>query len=124
MTLILINSSPVPLYEQLKEQIKQGILRGDPAGGEMLPSIRGLAQSLSTSVITVKRAYDDLEKEGYVFTTPGKGTFVSGHSQGQARQDYLNQLDGQISDLVSAAKHLGVSLPELRQAITNKFERE
>ena len=49
MKLILINSSPMPLYEQLKEQIKQGILRGDPAGGEMLPSIRGLAQSLSTS---------------------------------------------------------------------------
>ncbi|MEA4891118.1 MAG: GntR family transcriptional regulator [Peptococcaceae bacterium] len=121
MNLLLINSSPIPLYEQLKEQIKQGILRGDPAGGELLPSIRSLAQSLSTSVITVKRAYDDLERDGYIFTAPGKGTFVSTYSRGQAREDYLKQLDQQVDLLVEKAQSLGISCRELQALIAEKY---
>lgn len=121
MKLFLSNNSSTPLYEQLKEQIRQGILQGDPAGGGMLPSIRSLAQSLSTSIITVKRAYDDLEQEGYIYTTPGKGTFVSPQSQEQVRRISLEELDRQIEEVVAKAHSLGVSCAELEKTIAEKY---
>ena len=77
MNIIISNASARPLYEQIEEQIKNEILAGNLTQGEPLPSIRYLARELKVSIITTKRAYDDLEADGFLTTTPGKGTFVS-----------------------------------------------
>ena len=77
MNIIISNSSDVPLYEQVKEQIKNKIVSNELKAGEILPSIRNLAKDLKISVITTKNAYDELEREGYVQTIQGKGTYVS-----------------------------------------------
>ena len=76
MDIIISNSSNVPLYEQVKEQIKNKIVSNELKAGELLPSIRSLAKDLRISVITTKNAYDELEREGYVETIQGKGTYV------------------------------------------------
>ena len=77
MDIIISNSVDTPLYEQVKEQIKNKIVANELKAGELLPSIRSLAKDLRISVITTKNAYDELEKEGYVETIPGKGTYVA-----------------------------------------------
>ena len=77
MDIIIVNDSATPLYEQTISQIKAAILKGDIQQGALLPSIRMMAKELKVSIITVKRAYEDLEREGFVATTPGKGTYVS-----------------------------------------------
>ena len=77
MDIIISNSSNIPLYEQVKEQIKNKIVSNELKTGELLPSIRSLAKDLRISVITTKNAYEELEREGYVETIPGKGTYVA-----------------------------------------------
>ena len=77
MDIIISNSSGIPLYEQVKEQIKNKIVSNELKTGDLLPSIRSLAKDLRISVITTKNAYEELEKEGYVETVPGKGTYVA-----------------------------------------------
>ena len=77
MNIIISNSSNTPIYEQIKEQIKNKIVSNELKTGELLPSIRNLAKDLRVSVITTKNAYDELEREGYVETIPGKGTYVA-----------------------------------------------
>ena len=78
MNIIISNSDPRPIYEQVGEAIRAAIVSGELAAGEALPSIRGLAKDLRISVITTKRAFEDLEREGYIETVPGKGSFVAG----------------------------------------------
>ena len=82
MDIIISNSVDTPLYEQVKEQIKNKIVANELKAGELLPSIRSLAKDLRISVITTKNAYDELEKEGYVETIPGKGTYVANKKVG------------------------------------------
>ncbi|MEL7623430.1 MAG: GntR family transcriptional regulator [Clostridiales bacterium] len=120
MNLILSNSSPVPLYEQLEQQLKTAIHSGELQPGQPLPSIRSLAASLATSIITVKRAYDDLEKEGYLFTTPGKGTFVSVDGVAALTESHLLQLKGELVELLRSFEDAGVTRSEVCRLIRDQ----
>ena len=109
MLLTVDNSSSIPLYQQIVDQIREKILTGQLRAGDPLPSIRQLAADLLISVITTKRAYQELENEGLIQTRPGHGTFVS-----ELRRDYLQQVglrevEGRLRDAVRTASRLGVS---------------
>ena len=92
MDILISNDSPVKLYEQIENQIKNQILNGSLKSGEMLPSIRMLAKELKVSIITTKRAYEELEKEGFIETVVGKGTFVSGANSERLKEAAMAEM--------------------------------
>ena len=104
MNLIISNSSNTPIYEQIKEQITNKILSNELKTGELLPSIRSLAKDLRISVITTKNAYEELEREGYVETIPGKGTYVANKNKEMIREEQLQKVEGLLDTAVSIAK--------------------
>ena len=115
MNILIANASPQPLYEQIEEQVRNQILSGSLRQGDPMPSIRHLARELKVSVITAKRAYDDLEAEGFLTTTPGKGTFVSLANLERLRQVAMSQIEGKLAEAVDAARAIGLGLAELQQ---------
>ena len=104
MDIIISNSSNTPIYEQIKEQIKNKIVSNELKTGELLPSIRTLAKDLRISVITTKNAYEELEREGYVTTIPGKGTYVASKNIELIREEQLQKIEGLLDTAVSIAK--------------------
>lgn len=112
MNININNSSTVPLYEQIQNQIKTQILNGTLAPGEGLPSIRNLAKELKVSIITSKRAYEELEKEGFVETVTGKGTFVAKQNTERMKEIMLYEIENKLEDIIKQAKAVGVSLEE------------
>ncbi|NQD98762.1 PSM export ABC transporter transcriptional regulator PmtR, partial [Staphylococcus xylosus] len=114
MKILLKNSSESPIYEQIKQQIKENILKGYVVPGEHLPSMRELAQDLSVSVITTKRAYEDLEKDGFVFTIRGKGTFVKEQDSSILKEKQFIVIESLAKSMSKEAKTIGMSLPELQ----------
>lgn len=121
LNIIISNTSPQPLYEQVEEQIKRAILSGELAPGEALPSIRYLARELRVSIITAKRAYDDLERDGFVQTTQGKGTFVSLANLDRLREVAMSQIEEKLAEAVGAAKAIGLGLEEFQQIIEELY---
>ncbi len=121
MNIIISNTSPQPLYEQVEEQIKRAILSGELAPGEALPSIRYLARELRVSIITAKRAYDDLERDGFVQTTQGKGTFVSLANLDRLREVAMSQIEEKLAEAGGAAKATGAGLEEVQQIIEELY---
>ncbi len=113
MNIIISNTSDEPIYRQIAEQIKEMILRGQLKGGVLLPSIRGLARDLRISVITTNRAYEELEKEGFILSVPGKGSFVSEESKEFLREVRLKSLEDKLLEAISKSKALNLSLDEL-----------
>ena len=111
MNLMISNSSGQPIYEQICTQIKQLIQSGSLAADEALPSIRLLAKDLRISVITTKRAYEELEREGYIYTVPGKGSFASGSMDADAAR--RKELLTRVRELVTELRYLGVTDEEL-----------
>lgn len=107
MKMIISNSSSVPIYEQIKESIINQILDGELNEDELLPSIRVLAQEIKISVMTIKKAYDELEKEGYLKSIQGKGTFVAPKNTELAKEQAQKEIEKYIEKIVS---------------ISNKFE--
>lgn len=93
MNLIISNASGQPIYEQIYAQIKAEILRGTLREGDALPSIRALAKDLRISVITTKRAYDELERDGYIYTVAAKGCYVAERNAELVREEHLRQLE-------------------------------
>jgi len=122
MRIVISNSSKEPIYEQIKRQIKESILRGKLAEGELLPSIRQLAKDLQISVITTKRAYDDLEQEGYIVSVVGKGSFVAGQNRELLREMRLRWIEERLAEVVAESRSLGVSLPELLEMLRLLYE--
>jgi len=122
MNILISNSSKEPIYEQIKRQIKESILRGELNEGDPLPSIRQLAKDLHISVITTKRAYDDLENEGYIVTVVGKGTFVAGQNREFLREKRLRWIEEKLAEVVAESKALGVTLPELAEMLQLLYE--
>lgn len=118
MEIILSNSSGVPIYEQIVKQLKALILRGDLREGEALPSMRLLARELRISVITTKRAYEELEREGFISTVPGKGSFVAPQDPELYREDTLRRAEEHLAQAVEIGRLGGISLPELQQTLT------
>ena len=122
MKIILSNASLDPIYQQIMDQIKALIVDGELGEGEALPSIRVLAQGLKISVITTKRAYEELEREGYLETVPGKGSFVAGQNQALLREKRLKIVEEKLAEGIFAAKAGGLSLPELEAMLRLLYE--
>ena len=99
MQLYIDNRSGAPIYDQIYSQIKDAILSGQVTEGEALPSIRALAKDLRISVITTKRAYDELESEGFIYTLPGKGCFVAERSTELLREEYLKKIEEHMQEV-------------------------
>lgn len=124
MKIIISNSSPDPIYEQIAVQIKNQIISGELNEGEALPSIRKLAQQLQISVITTKRAYEELEKEGFIDTVGGKGCFVAMQNKELLLEKKKKIVEDKLSDAVIEAKMLGISLDELQEMLSLLYKEE
>ena len=117
MDMILRNTGEKPIYEQITDQIKAQILSGTLRAGDALPSMRLLAKELRISVITTKRAYEELEREGFLTTVPGKGCFVAGQNPEFLRETQLKQVEELLAHAVDAARLCGISSAELHEII-------
>ena len=117
MDIVIHNSGGVPIYDQITRQMKGLILRGELKEGEALPSMRLLARELRISVITTKRAYEELEREGFLTTVPGKGCFVAPQNPELAREDALRRAEEHLSQAVDVAKTAGLTLAELTETL-------
>ncbi|NNG66882.1 GntR family transcriptional regulator [Caldanaerobacter subterraneus] len=117
MDIIISNSSEEPIYEQIVRQIKEAILKGELEERELLPSIRNLAKELQISVITTKRAYDELEKEGFITTIPGKGTYVAAQNKELMREKRLKIVEEKLVEAIIAAKAVNLSLEEIKEML-------
>lgn len=124
MDIIISTSSDTPLYEQIVDQIKQQILTGELLQQTMLPSIRTLAKELHVSIITTKRAYEELEALGLVDTVVGKGTFVSAVPTSQVREAAIVRLEEKIADIIKQAKIIGLNKEELNDLFLTLYEEE
>jgi GntR family transcriptional regulator len=124
MKVIISNASPDPIYAQINNQIKAQIIAGDLKEGDALPSIRGLAKKLRISVITTKRAYDELEKEGFIDTVGGKGCFVAMQNKEFLKEKKMKTIEEKMSDMVKDAKKLGIHQKELREMLSILYDGE
>ena len=124
MELIISNASNQPIYEQIVQQIKQHILTGTLAEEEMLPSIRALAKDLRISVITTKRAYEELEREGFIYTVAGKGCFVAGRSSDWVKEDLLRKIEAHLLEAAHLAALAGIGREELGGMLALLWEEE
>jgi GntR family transcriptional regulator len=117
MKIIISGSSQEPLYEQIASQIKNQIIMGELKPGDALPSIRNLAKELQISVITTKRAYHELEMDGFIETVGGKGSFVSGENKELFREKRLRMLEEKLYEVIAEGRFLGISLRELKEML-------
>ena len=117
MELILRNNTGQPIYEQIRDQIKGQILSGELAAGAPLPSIRALAKDLRISVITTKRAYDELESQGFLVTVAGKGSFVAQRSTALIREEHYRQIEQHLQQAARLAVGCGLTTEDLCQML-------
>lgn len=124
MDIIIVNSADTPIYQQITRQIKDAILKGELQEGELLPSVRTLAKDLNISVITTRRAYDELEKEGFTNNMTGKGTFVATQNVELLRESRYRTIEEKLQQIVEYAKSIGVSKDEITKMLNVFFEEE
>ena len=117
MELVISNASNLPIYEQIVVGVKQHILSGELHEGDLLPSIRALAKDLRISVITTKRAYEDLERMGLVEMQPGKGCFVAAGNRELMREAALKRVEDHLQAAINAAAGSGISADDVRQML-------
>lgn len=122
MNIIITNSSGDPIYEQITNQIKRAIIVGELAEGEQLPSIRLLAKELQISVITTKRAYEELERAGFIETVPGKGSYVSMQNKELLKEKRLAELENKLNEVIVESKLIGLSIEELQEMLRLLYE--
>ncbi len=124
MDILISNASELPIYEQIRQQIQQMILAGALAPGEMLPSMRSLARDLRISVITTKRAYEELEAAGFIETVAGKGCFVSAQSPQMLRETRMHMAEEHLKKAVDVAKTGAIPLADLVDTLSLLYEEE
>lgn len=124
MQIIISNVSDKPLYEQIKEQIKAAILQNELKQGEMLPSIRGLANDIHVSVLTTRRVYEELETEGFIITQAGKGSFVAPENLELLQESKRQIVEKKLEEAWEAARSLGISKKEMYLMMDLIFEEE
>ena len=124
MNIIISNSSGKPIYEQIVAQIKQLIMTDVLKEGDALPSMRTLAKELRISVITTKRAYEELEKEGFIETITGKGSFVAGKDKELIREERYRQIEALLEKACETARMNGMTLEELLVIMTLLYKEE
>ncbi len=124
MKILISNTSNTPIYEQISTQIKDQVLKGVLEEGSPLPSIRGLARDLNVSVITTKRAYDELEKDGFIETMQGKGSFIAMQNKELIREKKLTIIEEKLAEIVDDSKILGLQLNEIQTMLKILFEED
>ena len=124
MKIVISNTSDMPLYKQIEDQIIDAILKGDLSEGETLPSIRSLANDLKVSVLTIRRVYDDLEQDGFVNRQVGIGTIVSAGNVELLRDSKRRLVEQKMLDMIQTAKALGITQQELNDMMNILFEEE
>lgn len=124
LNIIISNSNGKPIYEQITTQIKNAIIGGELLAGDPLPSMRGLAKELRISVITTKRAYEDLEREGFIVTVVGKGSFVAEKNMEFVRENQLRKVEESIQKAVADARAGGITLGELIDMLSIIYQEE
>ncbi len=122
MDILIDNTSKIPIYEQIVSQIKDSIMNGTLNEGDALPSMRQLAKDLKVSVITTKRAYEELENEGYTYSVVGKGSFVKEQNLEQIRERKLKMLEEMIEDVIQNSQSMNLSKDELFELINILYE--
>lgn len=123
MTILIDPTSATPLYEQIVQQIQRQILSGTLPQGELLPGVRTLAADLSVSIITTRRAYEELERDGYIKTLPGRGSIVSIENREHLLELHRQEMRGWLEQAVSAAKAAGVSREEIIEQISRMYDQ-
>ncbi|HAT4093007.1 TPA: GntR family transcriptional regulator [Clostridium perfringens] len=113
MNIVVSNTSGVPIYEQIAKAIKNEILSGDLKENSALPSIRSLASELRVSVITTKRAYEELERDGFIYTLPGKGSYVAEQNKELLMEEKLREIEGKLGEAIDIANSIGLTFEEL-----------
>ena len=124
MNIQITNDGTVPIYEQIARQIKGMVLNGTLKEGDALPSMRLLAKELKISVITTKRAYEELERDGFIVSMTGKGSFVAGTDTEVLKEARQKELEQTMEELVAQGKELGLSLEELMELMTIIYRGE
>ena len=124
MHIFIDNKSGMPIYDQICSQLRGLILGGVLREDEPLPSIRGLAKDLRISVITTKRAYEELEKEGLIYTLPGKGSFVAGRNPELVREEHLRQIEESMTKIRDLARQTGLTRSEILEMWDLMWEEE
>lgn len=122
MRILISNSSDKPIYDQIVDQMKSLILKGDLTEGEALPSIRNLAKELQISVITTKRAYEELENEGFIETVRGKGSYVAQENKELFKEKKLKLIEEKLEEAVTEANALGLTEEEVIDMVKILFE--
>lgn len=122
MKIIISNQSELPIYAQIREQLKEQILNGQIAVGSTLPSIRQLAKEVGVSVITTTRAYSELEAEGFIATMQGKGSVVLPTDNDLLREQYLLRIEEGLSTAIETARTMGMSMEELTEVFKNLMD--
>lgn len=123
LKIIISNQSELPIYAQVREQIKEQILNGQIKEGEVLPSIRSMAKDLGGSVITTTRAYSDLEQEGFIATMQGKGSVVLSKDNNMLKEQFLMRIEQGIETAVESAKQIGMTKTEVQQILESVWEQ-
>lgn len=124
MNIIISNSSSIPIYEQIKNAIKQAIFTNELKEDEMLPSVRAMANDLKISFLTVKKAYDELEKEGFIKTVQGKGSFIAPKNLELMREEKLNEIQQHIEQISNIAQLADISEEEIIELFKIIFRGE
>ena len=118
MQILISNSSKESIYIQIKSQIKEKVLSGELTEGDALPSMRQLAKDLHISVITTKRAYEELEKEGFIYSIVGKGSFIAEQNEDVIKEKKLTTIEEKLIEVIANSKEVGLSLKEIKEWIT------
>ena len=124
MNIIISNSSSIPIYEQIKTAIKQAIFSNELKEEDMLPSVRSMANDLKISFLTVKRAYDELEQEGYIKTVQGKGSFIAPKNLELIKEEKLKEIQDYIEKIYDISKVSNISEDEIKELFKMIFEED
>lgn len=124
MQIIISNNSKDPIYKQIYDQIKKHILTNELQQGQSLPSMRQLAKDLDISVITTKRAYEELEKNGFIYSVVGKGSFVSEQNNEMIKERKMKVIEEQLITAIQNSREIGFNLTELKELLTMLYREE
>ncbi len=124
MNFIISNNSDIPIYQQIKNEIINSISNNELKENDMLPSIRNLAKDLRISILTVKKAYDELEQEAYIKTVQGKGTFITSRNKALIREKQISTIEKHIEQIVNIAKISNISKKDVIDLFNYMYEEE
>lgn len=122
MEIFIQEDNSLPIYEQIIREIKKAIVKKEMVPGDMLPSIRSLARNLEISVITTKRAYEELEKQGLIYSVVGKGFYVKEPNRERLKEEQLKQIEKKMTDLIRESREMGISLKEMKEMLSTLYD--